>query len=78
MKNLLSIVGGKLTTYRSLAEECVDLVFRKLGRQSPPCLTAKEVLPAPVNFRSVVYSFEHEMAKTLADCFLRRTMRGLR
>ena len=47
MKNLLSIVGGKLTTYRSLAEECVDLVFRKLGRQSPPCLTAKEALPKP-------------------------------
>ena len=76
MKNLLSIVGGKLTTYRSLAEECVDLVFRKLVRQSPPCLTAREVLPNPVDFRSVVYSFEHEMAKTLADAFLRRTMRG--
>src|SRR6185295_15119277 len=42
LKNLLSIVGGKLTTYRSLAEECVDLVYRKLGRESPPCLTAKE------------------------------------
>ena len=78
VKNLLSIVGGKLTTYRSLAEECVDLVFRKLGRQSPACRTAKEVLPAPVNYADVVYSFEHEMAKTLADCFLRRTMSGLR
>ena len=44
-KNLLSIVGGKLTTYRSLAEECVDVIFRKLGRQSPPCITAKTVLP---------------------------------
>ncbi|HJU92458.1 MAG TPA: glycerol-3-phosphate dehydrogenase/oxidase [Pyrinomonadaceae bacterium] len=77
VKNLLSIVGGKLTTYRSLAEECVDLVFRKLRRKSPPCLTAAEVLPKPTNFRSVAYSFEHEMAKTLADCFLRRTMRGL-
>ncbi len=42
--NLLSIVGGKLTTYRSLAEECVDLIFRKLGRSSPPCRTATEVL----------------------------------
>jgi glycerol-3-phosphate dehydrogenase len=76
LNNLLSIVGGKLTTYRSLAEECVDLVFRKLGRQSPPCLTAKEVLPKPSEV-GIVYSFEHEMAKTLADCFLRRTMRGL-
>ena len=80
LKNLVSIVGGKLTTYRSLAEECVDLVFRRLGRQSPPCVTGKEVLPAaPVRdfAEAVVFSFEHELAKTLADCFLRRTMRGL-
>lgn len=44
LPNLLSIVGGKLTTYRSLAEECVDLIFRKLGRSSPPCRTATKVL----------------------------------
>jgi glycerol-3-phosphate dehydrogenase len=30
--NLFSIVGGKLTTYRSLAEQTVDLVCRKLER----------------------------------------------
>jgi len=46
LSNLLSIVGGKLTTYRSLSEECVDLIFRKLGRDSPPCRTAKEYLAA--------------------------------
>ena len=46
LPNLLSIVGGKLTTYRSLAEECVDLIFRKLGRNPPPCRTAIEVLAA--------------------------------
>ena len=38
--NLLSLVGGKLTTYRSLAEETTDLVFAKLGRASPACQTA--------------------------------------
>ena len=43
-RNLLSIVGGKLTTYRSLAEECVDLMFRKLGKYPPPCETAKKPL----------------------------------
>ena len=48
-KNLFSIVGGKLTTYRSLAEEIVDLVFKELGRTSPPCLTAREPLSAPAN-----------------------------
>jgi len=128
LKNLISIVGGKLTTYRSLAEECVDLVFRKLGRPSPPCTTTEELLPGAVNFTSfaknfdvfnsairerllriygsrtnelaqlaerdeilskpfnkaanvltaeIVFAFEQESAKTLADCFLRRTMIGL-
>jgi glycerol-3-phosphate dehydrogenase len=52
--NLISVVGGKLTTYRSLAEECVDLVFRKLQRSSPACETAHVPLPgatgeAPAN-----------------------------
>jgi glycerol-3-phosphate dehydrogenase len=41
LPNLLSIVGGKLTTYRSLAEECVDLIFPKLGKNPPPCNTDK-------------------------------------
>lgn len=44
-ENLISVVGGKLTTYRSLAEECVDLVFRKLNKKSPSCETAHVPLP---------------------------------
>jgi glycerol-3-phosphate dehydrogenase len=48
-KSLFSIVGGKLTTYRSLSEEAVDLVFEKLGRSAPACLTAEEPLGAPAN-----------------------------
>lgn len=119
-KNLLSLIGGKLTTYRSLAEEAVDLSFSKLGRTSPPCLTAQESLNAPSHpiktspltarlsriygerseairmlvkedaslgeifdpetgaiAAEVVYSFQHEFVRTLADCLLRRTMVGL-
>jgi len=135
--NLFSIVGGKLTTYRSLAEEVVDLVFKKLGRSIVECRTDQVLLPgavtpdATLNFEDfckgfkqgsglpqaisdrllriygtrssaiakltasdlslaevfdvetqaiaaeVVYSFEHELAETLADCLLRRTMVGL-
>ena len=41
LPNLLSIVGGKLTTFRSLAEECVDLIFRKLKKEAPSCNTDK-------------------------------------
>ena len=39
--NLLSLVGGKLTTYRSLAEQTTDLVFTKIGRTSPSCQTGQ-------------------------------------
>ena len=46
-ENLLSLVSGKLTTYRSLAEETVDLVFSRLGRRSPDCATAQVPLRAP-------------------------------
>jgi glycerol-3-phosphate dehydrogenase len=110
ISNLISVVGGKLTTYRSLAEECVDLVLRKLGRTftrsqtgnvplpgalhtNPPDLPerwqriygsrAKDVaalatrLNADALTAEVVFAFENEFAKTLADCFLRRTMIGL-
>lgn len=135
-EGLLSVVGGKLTTYRSLSEWAVDAVFEKLGRRVPPCSTAAEPLPgaaadtgesfaefaesflanaslprsllerllnvygvraAEVLRRAkeepellepltpagdtigaqVVYSFTDEMAETLCDCLLRRTMTGL-
>lgn len=134
--NLFSVVGGKLTTYRNLAEEVVDLVFQELGRTTVKCRTEQEPLPGAAapdpnsrfedfgnDFKlasglpeaisdrllriygtrsaaivkltandlaladvfdvetqalaaEVVYSFKHELAQTLADCLLRRTMVG--
>ena len=43
--NLVSIIGGKLTTYRSLAEDCVGEVGRILGRELPDCQTDRIPLP---------------------------------
>jgi glycerol-3-phosphate dehydrogenase len=133
LHNLFSIVGGKLTTYRSLAEEMVDLVVKKLRPDSLPCTTNQIPLPgsaipdleafaarftkqnrlpastcdhlmrtygvgatavmelvsqdsrlADVIDREtgaiaaeVVHAFRHELAQTLSDCLLRRTMVGL-
>ena len=45
MANVCSLVGGKLTTYRQLAEECVDLVFDSLNEPRPRCSTAEVELP---------------------------------
>lgn len=46
---LASIVGGKLTTYRSLAEEVVNTVFKLLNRPPVPCSTGVigDVTPVP-------------------------------
>ncbi len=69
-KKLLSIVGGKLTTYRSLAEECVDLVFEKLGRKSPPCRTAEMALPGAVEL--VDLNNQPQWDSTFPDQILKR------
>ena len=130
---IFSIVGGKLTTYRSLSEEVVDLILTKLGKSSVKCTTDKVPLPGAntldfgkfgktfkqqcglpeaisdrllrvYGVRSVevlklteadpslgevfddetqaiaaevIFAFRNEMAETLADCLLRRTMVGL-
>ena len=134
LKGFISIVGGKLTTYRNLSEQTVDLLFRKLGKASPKCETARKPLPGAsfqdfaafsaqfeANSRSlpeavikrlvriygtrandvlelaagdselmetfspetdaigaeVLFSFRYELAQTLTDCLMRRTLVGM-
>jgi glycerol-3-phosphate dehydrogenase len=62
-RGVISISGGKLTTYRSMAEQVVDLVQRRLGRPVTPSLTAQRPLP-PVG---------RQFACTIADVLVRRT-----
>jgi glycerol-3-phosphate dehydrogenase len=45
VENLITISGGKLTSYRLMAEKTADLVCHHLGI-SQPCLTRREPLPA--------------------------------
>jgi glycerol-3-phosphate dehydrogenase len=45
---MVTVVGGKLTTYRQLAEEAVDDTFARLGRPAPPCTTTKLPLPGAI------------------------------
>jgi glycerol-3-phosphate dehydrogenase len=44
-RGLLSIIGGKLTTYRSLAEQTVDKIAGLLDRKLPDCRTVETQLP---------------------------------
>jgi len=45
VEGLISIVGGKLTTYRNLSRQTVDMVYEKLGREAPESRTSKVPLP---------------------------------
>ena len=45
LENLITITGGKLTTFRLMAEKTADAVCARLGVQAP-CRTATEPLPA--------------------------------
>ncbi|MGP1385117.1 MAG: glycerol-3-phosphate dehydrogenase [Thainema sp.] len=46
--NLISLIGGKITTYRQVGEEMVEKVFKKQGRSVPPCSTRKRPLPGAI------------------------------
>lgn len=48
LPGLVTVVGGKLTTYRQLAQDAVDDVFKRLGRKAPRCVTASLPLPGAV------------------------------
>ncbi|MDJ0715822.1 MAG: glycerol-3-phosphate dehydrogenase [Prochloraceae cyanobacterium] len=46
--NLISLIGGKLTTYRNVGEEMVDAVYRKMNKAAPPCSTDSQPLPGSI------------------------------
>ena len=137
IEGLISTIGGKLSTYPTLAREMVDEVYKKLGRKAPKSRTDKWPLPGSdtkdfsaftAEFKAtsglteelaerllkvygvrapevldeagddhslrvplspsptletgllgaeVLYAFRREMAQTLSDVLLRRTMLGL-
>jgi glycerol-3-phosphate dehydrogenase len=38
-RGMVSVAGGKYTTYRVMARDAVDAAVRELGRHTPPCVT---------------------------------------
>ncbi|PSN78097.1 glycerol-3-phosphate dehydrogenase, partial [filamentous cyanobacterium CCP4] len=47
-ENLISLIGGKLTTHRQVGEEFVDAAFRKRGATAPACPTHTRPLPGAI------------------------------
>lgn len=51
-RGLISIIGGKLTTYRNLAEQSVDFIVRVLKLPAAGCSTATLPLPGAENIEA--------------------------
>ena len=80
------ITGGKLTTYRLMAEQAVGEVARELGAAVPPSRTAREpllpanevtpysgVAPAPFTREAVRHYVDNEWAVRPDDVLIRRS-----
>ncbi|HVU33594.1 MAG TPA: glycerol-3-phosphate dehydrogenase/oxidase [Opitutaceae bacterium] len=78
------VAGGKLTTYRLMAEQTVDAIARHLGRGRLRCRTATETLladedgfsgitPPPRTREAVAHYVRNEWALHLDDVLIRRT-----
>ncbi len=60
VRGLVTVVGGKLTTCRLMAEKAVDAVCAQLGIDAP-CTTADEVLPTTTGRR--YHRLDHRLHK---------------
>lgn len=68
LKGLITITGGKLTTYRLMAEHVVDEMCRQLGDERP-CTTADEAVPKSEEGRNylITHRLEQREEDRLAD-----------
>lgn len=74
-EGLISIVGGKLTTYRNLARQTVDNVYDKLYRHAPPCRTDKVPLPGGATENFANFAAEFKATSGLTDTLAERLLK---
>ncbi len=72
---LISIVGGKLTTYRNLSRQTVDMVYKKLGREAPESRTAKVPLPGGEAQDFQAFAAEFKATSGLTDELAERLLK---
>ncbi len=79
VNGIVSMVGGKLTAYRSIAQEATDLVAKRLGNKARP-LTKTQPLPGAADVADLVRRLEKEGiadAERLARTYGARAHRAL-
>jgi glycerol-3-phosphate dehydrogenase len=75
VEGLISIVGGKLTTYRNLSRQTVDMVHEKLGREAPESRTAKAPLPGGETQDFAAFAAGFKATSGLADELAERLLK---
>ena len=74
-EGLVSIVGGKLTTYRNLARQTVDVAYKKLGQDAPPCATDRVSLPGGAVADFAAFAADFKATSGLTDELSERLLR---
>jgi glycerol-3-phosphate dehydrogenase len=72
IKNLITITGGKLVTYRLMAEKTSNFICQNMGRHIP-CSTHLEPLlgaSQPTDLKERLKQFSTDRGETLCDCEL--------
>lgn len=70
---LISVVGGKLTTYRLMAEKAVNLICKKMNNTTP-CKTAQQPIIEPANEQQIAAL--KELLSTVATAKLTQRLGG--
>ncbi len=85
--DLITITGGKWTTYRQMAEDAVDKAMEIAGLTKTECVTTKLPIDSPLNVEvserlhpdlditsgEITRAVKDEMARTVEDVLARRT-----
>jgi glycerol-3-phosphate dehydrogenase len=70
---LVTIAGGKWTTYRKMAQDAVDAAIASGALTSAPCVTERLALVPEPEHVDEAYAIREEMARTADDVLARRT-----
>jgi glycerol-3-phosphate dehydrogenase len=76
---VLTVAGGKYTTFRVMARAALEQVARRFGVTGRPILDPTDPLPAPLGpdadlERMAAFAVEHEFARRAEDVLRRRTL----
>ncbi len=72
---LISIIGGKLTTYLNLSRQTTDAVFKKLGRKAPKSQARKVPLPGGNTSDFDAYAEGFKAATSIPEVISKRLLK---